>query len=112
MAKTSCVLLTAVLLASCADMADPPRSKIQEPSTYAAAKTFAAVQVDAAQWPSRQWWTQFQDPALDALIADALHGNPSLDAAAARLRKAQGQANLAGAALAPQATVTGSATRE
>jgi NodT family efflux transporter outer membrane factor (OMF) lipoprotein len=58
------------------------------------------------------WWRQFQDPALDSLIADALHDNPSLDTAAARLRKADAMATAAGAALQPQLSLNASTTYE
>ena len=36
-----------------------------------------------------QWWKSFHDPQLDALIADALAGNPTLISAAARVREAR-----------------------
>ena len=36
-----------------------------------------------------QWWHQFGDAQLDALVAKALDGSPSLGAAAARLTRAQ-----------------------
>jgi NodT family efflux transporter outer membrane factor (OMF) lipoprotein len=35
-----------------------------------------------------QWWQSFGDAQLDRLVADALAGNPSLDAALARVRQA------------------------
>lgn len=36
-----------------------------------------------------QWWQAFQSPKLDALIEQALKGNPNVDAARAALRQAQ-----------------------
>ena len=36
-----------------------------------------------------QWWQSFHDPQLDALINDALAGNPTLISAAARVREAR-----------------------
>ena len=38
---------------------------------------------------SAQWWREFGDARLDALIEEALRGNPSLGVAQARLRRAQ-----------------------
>ncbi|MDF2605185.1 efflux transporter outer membrane subunit [Sphingomonas sp.] len=35
------------------------------------------------------WWTAFGDPQLDRVVADALAGSPTLDAALARVRQAQ-----------------------
>src|SRR6266853_276244 len=39
-------------------------------------------------WPREDWWTRFGDPKLDALMPQALQGNPSLRAAEARVRVA------------------------
>jgi NodT family efflux transporter outer membrane factor (OMF) lipoprotein len=46
-------------------------------------------------FPRLAWWTALGDPQLDALIAEALAGTPTLDAADARLRQAIAQAGLA-----------------
>jgi NodT family efflux transporter outer membrane factor (OMF) lipoprotein len=37
----------------------------------------------------RNWWTRFGSEELDALVTEALHANPSVQAAAAALRQAQ-----------------------
>lgn len=37
----------------------------------------------------QQWWRALGDAQLDRIVADAIAGNPSLDAAAARVRQAQ-----------------------
>lgn len=49
-----------------------------------------------------RWWTAFGNPALDALVAQALAKNDDLAAAEATLRQAQELAKAAGGALAPQ----------
>jgi len=46
---------------------------------------------------SDTWWHQFDDPALDGLIAEALERSPTLGAAAARLEAAAARARIAGA---------------
>jgi len=38
---------------------------------------------------SAQWWTAFNSPALNALVQEALHANPDVQAAQAALRQAQ-----------------------
>src|SRR5579862_1467406 len=43
--------------------------------------------VDGLDIPG-QWWTLFQSPALNALIARALSNSPTLEAATAALRQA------------------------
>ncbi|PPU92309.1 multidrug RND transporter [Xanthomonas albilineans] len=64
-----------------------------------------------APWPQQDWWKALGDRQLDALIAEALQGTPSLEAADARLRLAQAQAGAAdadrGAKLSLSAGYTG-----
>src|SRR5256886_13465859 len=74
-----------------------------EPSSLAAQQTLAGARLDAAAWPADQWWRGYGDAQLDALIAEALAGSPSLEIAAARLRSAQAQAIAAGAVRGPAA---------
>ena len=49
----------------------------------------AAQQFDAGRDIPAQWWTMFQSPALDRLVAAALKGNPNVGAAQAALRQAR-----------------------
>ncbi|MFO5085940.1 hypothetical protein RCK77_24980, partial [Salmonella enterica subsp. enterica serovar 1,4,[5],12:i:-] len=51
----------------------------------------AALGLDAATTPviADDWWKGFGDPQLDRLVADATAGNPTLDAALARVRQAE-----------------------
>ncbi len=51
------------------------------------------------------WWKEFEDPQLDALIAEATKDSPQIAIAQARLRRADALARAAGAKLQP--TVTG-----
>lgn len=48
------------------------------------------------------WLSQFEDPKLEALVAEALDRNRDLRAAAARLRRAEATARVAGADRLPQ----------
>src|SRR5262249_38198894 len=40
-------------------------------------------------WPTDAWWSLYDDPQLNGLIAEALAGSPSIAVAEARLRRAQ-----------------------
>lgn len=62
-----------------------------------------------AAWPTDGWWTSYGDAQLDALIAEALAGSPSLAQAQARLRAAQAQAQQARAATLPSLAATAQA---
>ncbi len=57
------------------------------------------------------WWTSFGDTGLNAIIEEALAGNPGLKQAAARLEQAEALARKAGAARIPQVNAGGSAAR-
>jgi NodT family efflux transporter outer membrane factor (OMF) lipoprotein len=54
-----------------------------------------------AAWPAEQWWRAYQDPQLDAWITRATVGNPTLAMAAARVREANEEANVAHSELLP-----------
>lgn len=79
-------LAVTALLAGCAIPDSRPRLA---PITDAALGLGAN---DAAPAPAPaiadSWWRSFGDPQLDRLVADAQAGNPSLDAALARVRQA------------------------
>lgn len=53
------------------------------------------------------WWRDFQDPALDALVDQALAGNPDLQIAATRIEQARAQLRGAAAAARPSAALAG-----
>jgi NodT family efflux transporter outer membrane factor (OMF) lipoprotein len=75
----------------------------------ACAPSFAAAPVaSAAQRPQREWWSRYEDAQLDALIAEALAGSPSVRIADARLRRARSFQDSARGALSPQVAMDGS----
>lgn len=55
----------------------------------------------AAQWPAANWWEVYGLTELNQLIRTALHENPSLQVAAARLQQAQSLVDVQGAELYP-----------
>ncbi len=91
------VVLTGILLlAACASMDRNPAA----PRQISAASLGAAE--TRVEWPKDDWWLRYTDPQLDQLVADGLAGNPSLDAARARVDRARAAAGVARAALLPQ----------
>ncbi|MET0518080.1 MAG: efflux transporter outer membrane subunit [Burkholderiaceae bacterium] len=77
------VLAAAALLAACA-----PIPKLADPArTLTPAQ--AGLQASHAAELRADWWTEFKDPQLDALIERALAESPSLAGARARIAKAR-----------------------
>ena len=95
-------LASALLAAGCASFDGlAPQSRRADPASLAAKASLAEVKPSAV-WPAANWWQRFGDPQLDALIAEALAGNPGIASARTRIERAQALAASAGAALAPQ----------
>ena len=93
-------LLSLMLLTSaCASVPNlGPKPNPRAESDYASS---TSLQGSAVAWPGDGWWRSYGDPQLDQLIGEGLSGSPDLAAAAARLRTAQGLAQVAGAKLLP-----------
>ncbi|GGY21482.1 efflux transporter outer membrane subunit [Paludibacterium paludis] len=96
-------LLVSCALAGCAALPDlpaaaTPRQDLASPR----------LESGTGQWVSDQWWHEYQDPQLDALIEEALAGSPDLAAARARLLAADGMLRQSGAALEPTADIDAS----
>jgi multidrug efflux system outer membrane protein len=67
---------------------------------------------DNAAWPSADWWRDFGSARLDEYIAQARATNNDLAAAMARVREADAQARIAGAALLPSVGANANVTHE
>lgn len=100
------VALGAVLLglSGCAPTLGP-LAKPASPGSLAVVRSFIAP---PSAWPQETWWTQYDDPQLDALENEALQNAPTLRGAEARVRKAQALAQEVGGVLRPQ--LSGDAT--
>ncbi|MDE2466535.1 MAG: efflux transporter outer membrane subunit [Alphaproteobacteria bacterium] len=97
-------LAVAGLAAACA----PNLGKLPHlatPSDFATRRSFA---VPETHWPAQNWWLQFHDSELTALITEGLKGAPDLRIAEARLRQAAGVAEEAGATELPSLNGTAS----
>ncbi len=101
-ARAAVLALCATLLTACASTRGlAPQTAPAEPDHLAVRNSLAGVQLTPAAWPQRDWWKSLGDPQLDAFIDAALSGNPSLDAADARVRVALAQAGAQDAARKP-----------
>lgn len=100
-ALIAAAVLTAALSGCASTHGLQPALTPDDPDTLAVGRSFEAGNLSAAAWPAQDWWHAWGDPQLDALIAEALTGTPSLDAADARVRKAAAQAGLADDARKP-----------
>ncbi|MCK9367350.1 MAG: efflux transporter outer membrane subunit [Metallibacterium scheffleri] len=65
-----------------------------------------------AAWPTADWWRDFDDAQLDALMQQALRSSPDLAAARARVRAAVALAGLDAAAQRPHIGASADLTRQ
>jgi NodT family efflux transporter outer membrane factor (OMF) lipoprotein len=84
---------------------------------HAAMRSPASVGLDAngtgpAFRAADDWWRAFGDDQLDALVTQALQGNPSLKIAQARLGRAQAMSEAARANTLPQVNGSADVTRQ
>ncbi|MBX3637733.1 MAG: efflux transporter outer membrane subunit [Rubrivivax sp.] len=103
-------LVVLLLLGGCASLQSgaPATPAVQPPAAWTAAP--ASAPADAGAPASlAAWWRRFDDPALPALVEQALAEGSSVAAAQARLRQARAQLQLAQAGLAPTLAGSGSA---
>lgn len=101
-------LAAAALLAGCALQPPPSQPQLQAqalPHTAVPAR-FAAGAV-APQPVADRWLSTFGDPALTALVSEAIAHNADLQAAAARVEQAGGFVKVASAALLPSISLAG-----
>ncbi|MDO9291440.1 MAG: hypothetical protein Q7U09_07650, partial [Hydrogenophaga sp.] len=68
-------LLALALLAALGGCATPGPQALRAPPITPAAAGLAETSTDAV-FPQQAWWRALGDPALDALIATALAGQP------------------------------------
>ncbi|TWB45943.1 efflux transporter outer membrane subunit [Nitrospirillum pindoramense] len=87
----------ALALAGCSVGPDYQRPATPPPAAWQE----AAPKAGASVWPAADWWKGFGSAQLDAYIAQAQTANDDLAAAMARVREADAQAQVAGAALLP-----------
>lgn len=103
-------LACVVALAGCMVGPDYVRPSAPVPAAYKEMDGWKAAQpADAA--PKGHWWRGFNDPTLDALIAQVDVSNQTLAGAEARVRQANAASAAAQAALYPFVNLSAGATR-
>jgi NodT family efflux transporter outer membrane factor (OMF) lipoprotein len=113
----SLAIAALVALAGCADMSgidsqarlrDAASLGLQDPTASSVSRVsdIASVDIDS------QWWRAYGDPQLNALVDQALQGNPSLGVARARLARAQSAIDVAHSASLPQVDANLGLTRQ
>lgn len=104
-------LLSALALAVLAGCASPQGIAPPGEQALAPAALLPTNATDTAPLSTR-WWQALGDAQLDALVDQALAGNPSLRLAQARLAKARAQADLTDASTGPQVNAALDATHQ
>jgi NodT family efflux transporter outer membrane factor (OMF) lipoprotein len=100
--RAAVTVLTFVLAACASSGGLQPQGTLLDASTLQARRSLADTPLSPAAWPAQAWWSGLGDAQLDALVAEALAGNPGLAAADARARAAQAAAGGAEAARRPR----------
>jgi outer membrane protein, multidrug efflux system len=95
-----------LLLTCCTVGPDYVRPKVDVPAS------FRYEEKEAKQTANTAWWKQFQDPALDALIAEALANNKNVNIAAANVEMGAAVLKQVRSPLFPQIGYGGSATKQ
>jgi NodT family efflux transporter outer membrane factor (OMF) lipoprotein len=78
------------------------KPQMRNVQSYPSEKSLTAPPAD---WPAQQWWTSFGDEQLNRLIAEGLRDSPTMAVARARVLRAEGVAQAAGAALEPNVAI-------
>lgn len=99
-------LAIALLLAGCTVGPNYQRPAVQLPAE------FRYAEKNAQQTANIEWWKQFQDPVLDALISEALANNRNIKIAVANIERAAAVLTQARSPFYPQVGYGGSAARE
>ncbi len=94
-----------VLTAGCMLGPDYRRPVVDAP------QSFRYEPEEAQNTANTQWWRQFEDPTLDALIAEALANNKTVKIAASNIEAAKGALTQTRSPLFPQLSYSGEASR-
>jgi NodT family efflux transporter outer membrane factor (OMF) lipoprotein len=102
-----CALPLALLPGACDLGPDYLRPQVEMPVQFRATEA-----TETAAWPAEDWWHGFDSRELNALVEQARTQNFDIVAAIARIRQADAQVRIAGAAMLPNVTATGGASWE
>ncbi|MDE1145835.1 MAG: efflux transporter outer membrane subunit [Azospirillaceae bacterium] len=105
-------------LAGCSVGPDYQRPQIAAPDAWRPADAPPSADAKPAPkpatdpWPATDWWKGFGSTQLDAFIAEAESANDDLAVAVAKVREADAQAQVSGAALLPSVGLDGNGQRD
>lgn len=97
------------MLAGCAGI--PDLGPKPQPHTLTQLQSTRSLPGAGQAWAEQQWWKRYGDDQLDQMMDEALANSPDLATAQARLLKAEGYAQAAGAGLLPGVDLNLSSTR-
>lgn len=105
-----CLLGSATALSGCALIREDTAAHQQlQPENSQLAND---IHLASSGWPQAQWWRQFNDPQLNALIQQTLSGSHTLAEAKLREKKSQSQAELLEAGSQLQVAALGMLNRQ
>ena len=104
--KTPALLICAALLATACSFTDP----ISRPDIALSEQWLEAASTSEAAMPSAEWWRSFGSTRLDALIDEALEGNPDLRVQGERVIQAELALRVANASLFPSLELSGNSS--
>ncbi|HVV48236.1 MAG TPA: efflux transporter outer membrane subunit [Polyangia bacterium] len=118
--KPPAAVVSALAFASCAVGPTYVRPEAPKSKGYTVGESFGATpmaagqsqQIAASNVLTPDWWRLLRAPELDAIVADALAHNPTLDAAEATLRKTQDTLRAGYGVFFPDADLSGGASRQ
>lgn len=105
MIKRLCLAASAIALTACSVGPDYHRPETPTPAAWQAGTATGGT------WPARDWWRGFNTPSLDQFMGEAQAANFDIAAAVARVRQADAQVKIAGAALLPTVQAGGGVSR-
>ena len=103
--RLATTILCAATLTGCTVGPDYTRPSVDTPATFVYAPK------DAADTANTAWWKQFDDPVLDALIAEALANNQNVKVAVGNVENAAGVLTQTRSGLFPQVGYDGTGGR-
>ncbi|HUD51536.1 efflux transporter outer membrane subunit [Parvibaculum sp.] len=105
-ASFTALLMLSSALGACSMVPDYERPQVAVPAAFAGPSA-----KDGAVDVSAQWWSSFNDPELQSLMADALGANLDIVAALHRVEQAEGQLRSTNSSLLPSLDASGGASR-
>ena len=111
--KINSTLSACVLLMAATGCVSIPADRDALPQQdLARAQLAANIKLARDGWPEAQWWTRYDDPQLNRLIAQALKDGPTLQVAAARIGSARAALKLDTSARGLNVDLTGDSNRQ